>query len=208
MCQQVAHVNESAAEEDKMDIDSDEFKNEINTEIEKHLKRKRVRRSHVYETFLKHLTTREVNKAVASPRCPFDSTSLSFEVRVFSEKLAVYMATNNQTKLSRPQRSRLFDDKQYVDTFFGTDIECSIVRSACPVNDADFLSFVHKTIQEYFVGNVIVGAFDKGLDSTGFTLNSFEEAAAAAVVGVYTALARVYQLITGTKLIVDEGAEH
>jgi TRAP-type C4-dicarboxylate transport system permease small subunit len=33
-------------------------------------------------------------------------------------------------------------------------------------------------------------------------------AAAAAIVGVYTALARVYQLLTGTKLIVDEGAEH
>lgn len=33
-------------------------------------------------------------------------------------------------------------------------------------------------------------------------------AATAAIVGVYTALARVYQLITGTTLIVDEGAEH
>lgn len=33
-------------------------------------------------------------------------------------------------------------------------------------------------------------------------------AGAAAIVGVYTALARVYQLFTGAKLIVDEGAEH
>ena len=33
-------------------------------------------------------------------------------------------------------------------------------------------------------------------------------AAAAAIVGVYTALARVYQVLTGSTLIVDEGAEH
>lgn len=33
-------------------------------------------------------------------------------------------------------------------------------------------------------------------------------ATGAAIVGVYTALARVYQLFTGNILIVDEGAEH
>ena len=106
-----------------------------------------------------------------------DNVSLYF---AFSLQLALYMTNSGQSKLKAPKRSKLFHKSQrLIDTFFDEEDEIAVAaRAIAPVDMKNsFLSFIHKTVQEYFAGKATIDALKQAILET--PLDSVAEIEAA-----------------------------
>ena len=91
-------------------------------------------------------------------RSGVSSNSLLFEANEFAKHFAVFLTANSKSKLERRKVSELFvQDRREADIFFEHSELAVAARSAAPVKETPtFLGFVHKSIQEYYVAQMIV----------------------------------------------------
>ena len=125
------------------------------------LRRPPARRKTVYETFLNMILEREMRKAVTQRSVVVNVSTLRNEAIAYAHRLAVYMTVHGMTKLAEVQRSKIFSDKSPVDVFFSDEPLIAAARRAAPVRfTGGFLTFNHKTVQEYNMAEAIM----KGVD--------------------------------------------
>ena len=108
-------------------------------------------RGMIYRVFCQHV----VEENVGRKRGNAIESDVLLEAIHYSRNLALHLSTNSLSKLTRTNRSKLFADAHDSDKFFRDDDLFSAARRTAPVKSGSEVSFLHKTLQEYFVAECI-----------------------------------------------------
>ncbi len=93
----------------------------------------------------------------------------------YSRNLALHLSSNSLSKLTQTRRSKLFSDAHESDKFFREDDLLSAARGSAPVKVGYELSFMHKTLQEYFVAECIANQVLEAFEVEQITPAQFTE---------------------------------
>ena len=128
------------------------------------LSRKPFRRFKLYECFVDHYVEREVTKRSTVGTVSITPDELRAEVILYSSRLAVTMTEEATPKVMLGTGSRFFAEATPFSVFFD-DPSMHVVRDASPLRvSATAVSFIHKSIQEYFVARAIRDVILRGVD--------------------------------------------
>jgi len=153
----------------------DSFMGYISYGIEQALRRQPVRRSLIYDAFTNLLIDREINKAMSS-RSAISPIKLGMEARAYAKQLAHYLTFEGLTKLAQRNVSELFSKRSTVDVFFLETDLAEAARRAAPVKvSAGFLSFIHKTVQEFYVAQIIIQELQETVHETNLSEEILKE---------------------------------
>jgi hypothetical protein len=108
-------------------------------------------RGTIYNVFCQHVVEENVSRKVGDA---IESEVLLESIH-YSRNLALHLSTNSLSKLTQTKRSKIFSDAHDSDKFFRDDNLLSAARRSAPVKTGSELSFLHKTLQEYFVAECI-----------------------------------------------------
>ena len=89
----------------------------------------------------------------------------------YARQLACHMVAHNSTKLKRQDSSTLFrSESSDMGVFFGNDPLARAALHASPVREAGgFLSFIHKTVMEFFAAKAVAGRLDAAVNVTSLS---------------------------------------
>jgi len=114
----------------------------------------------IYKVFCEYVVQENANRKHGGISSHSD---VLLEAVHYSRNLALHLSSNSLSKLSRTSRSKLFAGTHESDKFFREDDLLSAARRTAPVKSGSEVSFLHKTLQEYFVAeclcNNLVEAF-------------------------------------------------
>ena len=122
------------------------------------LKRKPTRKYFIYEKFIEHHLDRQVAK-ISEYNTSLSPAAVRLVGLDYARQLAVLLANINGSKLQKRTRSAISSRAELMDLFFSEEEAWRAGFAAAPVRlEGEFLTFTHKTIQEYFVAEIIISS--------------------------------------------------
>ncbi len=125
----------------------------------------------IYKVFCQHI----VQENVGRKRGDAPESEVLLEAIHYSRNLALHLSSNSLSKLTQTRRSKLFSDAHESDKFFREDDLLSAARGSAPVKAGYELSFMHKTLQEYFVAECIANQVLEAFEVEQITPAQFTE---------------------------------